>query len=70
VARSLAQEHLPGPVVDDRSTDATPEILHRLAARDPRSPWLASASPGWTGKSHALATAAARATTGGSSSRR
>ena len=63
----LAQEY-PGltvSMVDDRSTDATPEILRRLAADDPRLTVarVDTLPPGWTGKSHALATAAARATT-------
>lgn len=44
-------------VIDDQSTDATPEILARLAAEDTRvrvvqkGPLL----PGWTGKNHAVA---------------
>jgi glycosyltransferase involved in cell wall biosynthesis len=67
-ARSLLAQEYPGltvSVVDDRSTDATPEILRRLAARDPRLTVarVDTLPPGWTGKSHAIATAAARATT-------
>jgi chlorobactene glucosyltransferase len=48
-------------VLDDRSTDATREILLHLADRDDRLK-IASGSdlpPGWTGKTHALHQAAA-----------
>ncbi|HEY7067880.1 MAG TPA: glycosyltransferase family 2 protein [Chloroflexota bacterium] len=47
-------------VVDDNSTDATPAILARLAAAEPRLTILAGAPlpPGWTGKNFALAQAA------------
>jgi glycosyltransferase involved in cell wall biosynthesis len=50
-------------VYDDASTDATPEILARRAARDPRvRPVAAAPLPeGWTGKTHAAARAAADA---------
>lgn len=43
-------------VVDDRSTDATAEILARLAAADPRLVVVAGEEPpaGWIGKPHAL----------------
>ena len=43
-------------VVDDRSTDATPEILSRLAAADPRLQVVPGVDPppGWMGKPHAL----------------
>ncbi len=43
-------------VVDDRSTDATPVILHRLARRDPRLRIVHGTDlpPGWVGKPHAL----------------
>jgi chlorobactene glucosyltransferase len=44
-------------VVDDQSTDATPQILADLAARDPRLIVTRGAAlpPGWRGKPHALA---------------
>jgi len=47
-------------VLDDRSTDATPQILQSLAARDPRLTVLNGAElpPGWAGKPHALFQAA------------
>ena len=50
-------------VLDDRSSDATPAILDELARRDPRLTVLHGAAlpPGWAGKPHALAQAAARA---------
>lgn len=43
-------------VVDDRSTDATPEIARRAAEADPRVRvlTLSDVPPGWTGKTHAL----------------
>ena len=49
--------------VDDRSTDATPAILARLAAGDPRLTVVAGAEPpeGWLGKPHALFEGATRA---------
>jgi chlorobactene glucosyltransferase len=66
VAAHLAQDY-PGDfevvVVDDRSTDATPAILARLAAGDPRLTVVRGAEPppGWLGKPHALAQGVARA---------
>ncbi|QDV33948.1 glycosyltransferase family 2 protein [Tautonia plasticadhaerens] len=50
-------------VVDDRSTDATPEIARRAAELDPRVRvlTLTELPPGWTGKTHALHVAAAEA---------
>jgi chlorobactene glucosyltransferase len=50
-------------VLDDRSTDATPAILAKLAQRDTRLRLLHGAElpPGWAGKPHALAQAAAEA---------
>ena len=67
-ARSLLAQDYPGltvSVVDDRSSDATPEILRRLALDDARLTVtrIDDLPDGWTGKSHALAAAAARATT-------
>jgi len=51
-------------VLDDRSTDATPEILRRYAAQDNNLKVINGSDlpPGWAGKPHALtqATAAAR----------
>jgi glycosyltransferase involved in cell wall biosynthesis len=43
-------------VVDDRSTDRTPEIAREFAERDPRAHVLTieHLPPGWTGKTHAL----------------
>lgn len=51
-------------VLDDRSTDATPEILARIAAEDPRLKVYAGVDlpPGWKGKPHALHRAQAHAT--------
>jgi glycosyltransferase involved in cell wall biosynthesis len=42
--------------IDDRSTDATPAILDRMAAHDPRVRVLhiSELPPGWLGKNHAL----------------
>ncbi|WP_431283361.1 glycosyltransferase [Humitalea sp. 24SJ18S-53] len=44
-------------VMDDGSTDATPEVVHAIAAIDPRVRLLSSPAlpPGWTGKVHACA---------------
>ncbi len=44
-------------VVDDHSTDDTPDIVMEMAAQDPRIRLLPSKPlpPGWVGKSHALA---------------
>ncbi len=43
-------------VVDDRSTDATPQILSQLAAQDARINVISGSDlpPGWAGKPHAL----------------
>ena len=50
-------------VLDDRSTDATPQILAGLAANDSRLRILHGVElpPGWAGKPHALVQAAAQA---------
>ncbi len=50
-------------VLDDKSSDTTPAILSRLAARYPHLRVLQGSPlpPGWTGKSNALWTAQARA---------
>ena len=50
-------------VIDDNSTDATPAILSRLAAAEPRLTVVQGAplEPGWTGKNFALAQAAPHA---------
>ena len=50
-------------VVDDRSTDSTPEILARLSASDSRISVLTGLHlpPGWAGKPHALVQAVAAA---------
>src|SRR5262245_57096035 len=52
-------------VVDDRSTDATPLVIAKLTAADPRLKVLRldALPPGWLGKTHALA-AGARAASG------
>lgn len=51
-------------VVDDRSTDATPALLERWAAREPRirALRLDTLPAGWLGKTYALARGAALAT--------
>jgi chlorobactene glucosyltransferase len=58
VRSHLAQEYpdLEVIVVDDRSTDATPGVLARLAAADTRLRVVRGAEPppGWLGKPHAL----------------
>jgi chlorobactene glucosyltransferase len=65
VRSHLAQDYpeLEVIVVDDRSTDATPDILSRLAAADPRLQVVAGVEPppGWMGKPHALFQGVARA---------
>ncbi|HEV3120884.1 MAG TPA: glycosyltransferase family 2 protein [Isosphaeraceae bacterium] len=50
-------------VVDDRSTDATASIAREFAARDPRVRLMSITElpAGWTGKTHALHSAAAAA---------
>lgn len=50
--------------VDDRSTDATGEIMERLAAADKRVQVIRNQvlPPGWLGKNHALSLGAAKAT--------
>jgi hypothetical protein len=62
----LGQDHPRVEVVvcDDDSTDATPAILARLAAEDSRIRLAPHAPlpPGWVGKQHACARAAAAAT--------
>ena len=51
-------------VVDDRSSDRTPEILARLAREDPqlRHVRIEERPADWLGKCHALATGAREAT--------
>ena len=50
-------------VVDDRSTDRTPEIARSIARVDPRVRLVSieDLPPGWTGKTHALHVAAGQA---------
>ncbi len=50
-------------VVDDRSTDATPQILSQLAAQDSRISVISGSDlpPGWAGKPHALVQAVSAA---------
>jgi chlorobactene glucosyltransferase len=61
----LAQDYpnLEVIVVDDRSSDGTPEILARLRTEDPRLRVVSGSEPppGWLGKPHALFEGAARA---------
>lgn len=61
--RSQAYPNLEILVVDDRSTDRTPEIAREAAAADPRVRPIAieDLPPGWTGKTHALHVAARQA---------
>lgn len=62
----LAQDYpdLEVIAVDDRSTDATGEVLRSLSARDPRLVTIRvdALPPGWLGKNHALWRGAERAT--------
>lgn len=65
--RSLRAQDYPSleiVVLDDRSSDATPEILARHAAQDPRVVALTGAEPpaGWFGKPNAIRQCAERAT--------
>ena len=50
-------------VVDDRSTDRTPDIVREVAASDPRVRLIqvAELAPGWFGKPHAMHVGAAEA---------
>jgi glycosyltransferase involved in cell wall biosynthesis len=61
--RAQAYPNLEILVVDDRSTDRTPEIARAAEAADPRVHLVSITDlpPGWTGKTHALHVAAARA---------
>jgi glycosyltransferase involved in cell wall biosynthesis len=64
--RSLLGQDYPGVeilLVDDRSTDGTATILDRIAAAEPRLrvAHITTLPPGWLGKCHALALAAAEA---------
>lgn len=66
VVRSLAEQSGVRQVivVDDESSDRTPEILERLAREFARLEWLrvGSLPAGWRGKTHACAVGASRAT--------
>lgn len=64
--KSVASQSYPNLevlVVDDRSTDGTPEIARRFARTDPRFRvlTLTELPPGWTGKTHALQVASREA---------
>ena len=65
LATVLAQSYpnLEVLVVDDRSTDRTPEIARSIAEVDPRVRLISieDLPPGWTGKTHALHVAAGQA---------
>ena len=68
--RSVLEQDLPNlrvVVVDDRSTDATGDILDRLAAENPRLSVLHvrenQIPPGWLGKNYAIAQGVAHALT-------
>lgn len=60
--RVLAQDYAPQEIIvaNDRSTDATGEIVRRLAAEHPtvRCVDVTELPPGWLGKTHALSVAA------------
>ena len=61
--RAQAYPNLEILVVDDRSTDRTPEIVRAVAEVDPRVRLVTieHLPPGWTGKTHALHVAAGQA---------
>lgn len=61
---SIAYAHLEVIVIDDRSTDATPQILARIAAEHPalRTLQITTLPAGWLGKNHALHCGAGLAT--------
>ncbi|MCI5159154.1 MAG: glycosyltransferase family 2 protein, partial [Candidatus Electrothrix sp. AUS1_2] len=61
---SLDYPNLEIIVLDDRSTDATPQILDRMASQHPRLRviHITELPAGWLGKNHALHLGAARAT--------
>jgi len=59
VRRLLAQEgvEIQGIAVDDRSTDQTGEILHRVADADPRlksCAWTHCRTAGWASATHSM----------------
>lgn len=62
--RNQTYENLEILIVDDRSTDATPEIARLASEADPRVKvlTLTEVPSGWTGKTHALHVAAPEAT--------